>query len=308
VRFVGVYETNEDIEEIRTSWVTTLKEILLGRDRVAGGRPAVMRMSKPYGVAVDSAGRVLVADSEQARVHVFDVAGRRYATLGGDGRAVRLRVPMGLAVDASGNIYVGDNGHGLILIFGADLQYRGVLGSPGDVQTPTGLAVDAGAGRLYAVDTRRHALVAYDLSSGRLVKRIGAMGARPGEFGYPSGVAVGPAGSVYVSDTMNYRVQVFDRNLAFLRAFGSLGANPGQFRRPKGIAVDHDNVVYVVDSDFNNFQMFDGRGRTLLAVGELGSRTGQMMLPAGIVVVPAQRRIYVAEQINRRIQVFERIG
>jgi DNA-binding beta-propeller fold protein YncE len=119
---------------------------------------------------------------------------------------------------------------------------------------------------------------------------------------------VGPDGKVYVSDTMNCRVQVFDRELGWLRSFGSLGVTPGQFRRPKGIAVDRDNVVYVVDSDFNNFQMFDDKGRPLLAVGQYGPRPGQMILPAGIAVGREQRRVYVTEQVSRRVQVFERVG
>jgi len=61
-------------------------------------------------------------------------------------------------------------------------------------------------------------------------------------------------------------------------------------------------------SDFNNFQMFNPEGRVLLAVGEYGMRPGQMMLPAGVAVEPASRRIFVADQLNRRVQVFERVG
>lgn len=87
----------------------------------------------------------------------------------------------------------------------------------------------------------------------------------------------------------------------------SLGMQPGQFRRPKGIAVDRDKIVYVVDSDFSNFQMFDDEGRVLLYVGSYGARPGQMIMPAGIAIPWGQRRIYVAEQITRRVQVFERI-
>jgi DNA-binding beta-propeller fold protein YncE len=119
---------------------------------------------------------------------------------------------------------------------------------------------------------------------------------------------VGPDGAVYVSDTMNYRVQVFSADLAFVRSFGTLGVRPGQFRRPKGIAVDAENVVYVVDSDYNNFQMFTREGQPLMWVGQLGTRPGQLALPAGIAVDRERRQIVVCEQYNRRVQVFERVG
>jgi DNA-binding beta-propeller fold protein YncE len=146
------------------------------------------------------------------------------------------------------------------------------------------------------------------LATGRLLRTVGRRGAGPGEFNFPTAVAVGPNGRVYVTDTMNYRVEVFDADLTFVSTFGTLGVRPGQFRRPKGIAVDGDNVVYVVDSDFNNFQMFTSDGETLMWVGELGERPGQMQLPAGIAVDRTRRRIFVTEQVNQRIQVFERLA
>jgi sugar lactone lactonase YvrE len=158
------------------------------------------------------------------------------------------------------------------------------------------------------VRSDRHTLIVYELATGRLLHRVGKRGAGPGEFNFPTAVAVGPDGRVYVSDTMNYRVEVFSASLEFVSSFGSLGVRPGQFRRPKGIAVDADNVVYVVDSDFNNFLMFTAEGETLMWVGELGERPGQMQLPAGIAVDRLRRRIVVTEQVNRRVQQFERVA
>jgi DNA-binding beta-propeller fold protein YncE len=308
VEFKAVYATNEDVEGPRKKSRTfSIKETLLGKD-AAGGQAGVRRLRKPFGVAIDSRGRVIATDTEAAQVVVFDPAARVYSVLGDGERQVSMRVPMGIAVDASDNIYIGDNGHGAVLVFGPDLRYLRMLGTRGDVKTPTGLAIDNQRQRLYAVDTRQHQLVAFDLSSGKIVQRTGTKGSKPGEFGFPTGVAVAPNGQIYVTDTMNYRVQVFDPSLKFVRTFGKLGINAGQFRRPKGIAIDSDGVVYVVDSDFNNFQMFDPEGRPLMAVGEFGPRPGQMMLPAGIAVQRTLRTIAIAEQATGRLQVFSRIG
>lgn len=307
IAWVAAYSTSEDLEgPPKKSTLDSLRTALLGRSATSG--PAVRGLGKPHGVAVDSSGRVFVADTEKSAVFVLDLRARRFLQLGVAQTKVALRIPTGLAVDRRDNVYVGDNGHGAILVFGPDLGYLGTLTKPGDLETPTALAIDPTRDWLYAVDTRRHAVVAYDLAKGRLVKRIGKKGSEDGEFGWPQGIAVGPGGRVYVSDTMNYRVQVFDRDLNWQRSFGSLGVAPGQFRRPKGIAVDGDGIVYVVDSDFNNFQMFDDQGRALLAVGQYGPLPGQMVLPAGIALSHDQRRVYVAEQVTRRVQIFERVG
>jgi DNA-binding beta-propeller fold protein YncE len=308
VTWIAAYSTSEDLEgPPKKSSLDAFRKVLLGKNSTTNAATMTRGLGKPHGVAVDSSGRVFVADTEQAAVFVLDLRARRFLQLAGGQTQVALRIPTGVAVDARDNIYVGDNGHGAIFVFGPDLNYFGTLTKPGDLETPTALAVDQGRDRLYAVDTRRHAVVAFDLAKGRLIKRIGQKGSDPGEFGWPQGIAVAPDGKVYVSDTMNCRVQVFDHDLTWLRSFGSLGVQPGQFRRPKGIAVDGDGIVYVVDSDFNNFQMFDEQGQALLAVGQYGPRPGQMVLPAGIATSRDQRRVYVTEQVTRRIQVFERV-
>ncbi len=308
VKWVGSFRTAEDIEgPPKKSMLDSLRTTLLGNDATSSSLAAARQLEKPHGVAVDSTSRVFVADTLRAQVIMFDFDRRRFVQVGGGASQVSFRVPIGVAVDARDNLYVSDNGHGLIFVFDPDLKYLGALNKPGELQAPTGIAIDFRRDRLYAVDTRRHSLSTYDLSSGRRVKQIGEKGSEPGQFGWPSGVAVGPDGLVYVSDTMNYRVQVFDPELRFVRSFGSLGVNPGQFRRPKGIAVDADHIVYVVDSDFNNVQLFDDQGRPLLAVGSYGPRPGQMLLPAGVSVHGGRAKIYVTEQGNHRVQVFERV-
>jgi sugar lactone lactonase YvrE len=274
---------------------------------MAAERPAPGRFGMPFGIAADGYGRVIVADPAMASVVVMDPQRHTFVAIGEVSKQVVFRTPFSIAVDEANNIYVGDTGLGRVLVFGPDLGYRTTIGAKGELESPTGLAVDDARHRLYVVDSRRHSVRVFDLASGRLLDTFGGRGNGPRQFNYPTSVAVGPDGRVYVTDTMNYRVQVFDPELRFVRTFGTLGIKPGQFRRPKGIAVDGDDIVYVVDADFNNFQMFTAEGQPLMFVGEFGNRPGQMVLPAGVAIDRARRRIYVAEQINKRVQVFERV-
>lgn len=308
VRYVAVYTCARDVGAARKSTTRSLKEALLGRGRVGPERKHADGFFKPFGVAVDGFGRIIVTDSAQAVVVVMDPERHLFLPIGESTHEALFRVPVGVAVDAANNIYVGDTGLGRVLVFGPNLALKATFGAAGDLKAPSGLAVDEGRRRLYAVDTRQHVLVVFDLGTGKVQARVGKRGSDEGQFNFPTGVAVGRDGQVFVTDTMNCRVQVFGPDLRFVRSFGSLGVNPGQFRRPKGIAVDDDGVVYVVDSDFNNFQMLTPEGQPLMWVGEMGQRPGQLLLPAGIAFDHARRRILVGEQYNQRVQVFERVG
>ncbi|MFB6286449.1 MAG: SMP-30/gluconolactonase/LRE family protein, partial [Candidatus Bipolaricaulia bacterium] len=140
-----------------------------------------------------------------------------------------------------------------------------------------------------------------------------------GQFDAPEGVTVASDGRIYVADTNNHRVQVFNSDGEFLDQWGSFcdlasgeGCNDadgqGQFNAPEGIAfAPATDTVYVADSGNNRIQGFAPNGEFRFAWGESGSESGQFNLPVGVAVDGAGR-VFVADVLNHRVQVFDPVG
>lgn len=117
----------------------------------------------------------------------------------------------------------------------------------------------------------------------------------------PVSPVVAPDGTVWVLDTLNYRVVHLDGNLTYLGDFGEHGDGSGHFALPKGLGLDADGNLYVSDARFDVVQVFDPTGSLLLVIGGHGSESGLFSNPAG-VSVDGSGRILVADSGNRRVQ------
>ena len=134
-----------------------------------------------------------------------------------------------------------------------------------------------------------------------------------------------PAGNIYVTDSDNGRIQIFNSSGTFLSQFGSNGSGDGQFNVPYGITLDPAGNIYVADTGNDRIQIFDSSGTFLSKFGsecfllnpgncvdpdgagplELGD--GQFNVPRGITLDTAGN-IYVAGTNNHRIQIFDSSG
>ena len=124
-----------------------------------------------------------------------------------------------------------------------------------------------------------------------------------GRMGKPRGIAFGKDGMWAVADGTNHCVYIFDRRDQVIMKFGSQGKGHGEFDLPVGVTFDDDNHLYVVDSNNHRVQKFDITSKYLLQFGSYGSKKGQMEYPVGITI--HNNRVYVADQLNHRICVFQ---
>ncbi len=263
-----------------------------------GGTEA--RVRQPYGVAVDSAGRLYVADRSARGMHIFDAQHGRYEFRDRTGRT-KFVSPVGVAVDAGGGSYLTDSE--LRMVFHLDAAGREVWRIASGPQRPTGVALDRLRGLLYVIDTQGHQVFVYD-TTGTLRRKFGTRGSGPGEFNFPTNVVVTPTGVVYITDSMNFRVQAFAPNGKFAFEFGKHGDAVGDFERAKGIAVDSNGHLYVVDGLHDVVNMYDGSGRLLLSFGRAGHGRGDFWLATGIAI-DRNDRVFVADSFNGRVQVFQ---
>jgi sugar lactone lactonase YvrE len=261
-------------------------------------KPEIVR---PYSTALDSTGRLLIADPGQRGVHIFDFEKHKYQFLKGP-RNREMASPMAVSCDANDDIYVSDSTRARIFVFDARGRLLRLFGAT-QLMRPTGMALDRKTRLLYVTDTLRHQVMVFGLD-GALVRAIGRRGAGPAEFNFPTGVTLS-GGRIYVVDAMNFRVQTLTAEGAFVSAFGRLGTQTGTLNRPKGIAADTDGNLYLVDGLFETVQVFDPDGRLLYYFGSGGNAPGQFQLPTGISI-DNRDIIYVADSLNRRVQVFRK--
>jgi sugar lactone lactonase YvrE len=250
---------------------------------------------------------VAVTDQGLVQVLIFDL---RAGALHVVGREELVEAPGGVAVDGD-RVWVVVPKRKVALAYARDGRPLRAVELP-DCERPLGLAIDAERNLLWVSDASSpdgegHALHAHALDTGEHKVKVGKKGQGPGELFFPTFLAVAPGGGVYVSDTMNARVQEFAADGSFVRQFGERGDRFGQFDKPKGVALDAFGNVYVVDGFFAAVQIFNREAKLLLFFGGPGDSPGFLANPGGIAI-DAKNRIYVANGLNYRIDVYELVN
>ena len=246
------------------------------------------RLKRPWGVAINMKGNVIVAENSGHCISVFDITGKKLHSFGSKGSGSgQFHNPRGVAVDDGGNILVVDEKNHRIQKFASDGAFTKMVGrygsQPLEFQYPCGIAVHPHNKNVYIADrsNNRIQILNPNLTFCNSFGRHGNMG---GHFHYPLDVAFDSNGNVYVVDHEHHCIQVFEANGEYLRKFGKKGNAKEDLRFPTSISIDSDNVLYVTDRDNNRVSVFTCEGILLTSFGTKGNGPGQFLHPHGIAV------------------------
>lgn len=281
-----------------------MNSIFRALDIIAGPAAPVV-MDRPQSGAVDAQDRVFVTDIGRGAVFMFDEKIPEVKTwFKADGLEDFIS-PVGIALGPEGRIFVADADLGLVAQLGPGGETLPSIGR-GHLQRPNGIAFDPVARKIYVADTTAHQVKIFNLE-GNLLAELGTRGDEAGEFNHPTHIAIAHD-KLYVTDTMNARVQVFStRSGDYLATVGKRGMVVGNLSRPKGVAVDSEQNLYVVESYFDYLLIYNRRGQFLMPLGGTGAGPGQLHLPSG-VWIDSRNRVYVADMLNSRVAVFQFLG
>ncbi len=265
----------------------------------------------PTDVAVDSTGRVFVADGVNNRVVVFDASGRAAPPIT-VAEGVNLSRPTGLAVDARDRLWIADTANRrVVVVADAGRELIEIIPLPqANSEIPvdaTDLAVSPDLAWLYVADNDNHRLLVRDNRT-RQWSTVGRRGPALGQMLWPFMLACDPDGRVYVTEAIGARVQRFvpaggAGGAAGPAEFGALraeravavwGLQAGQVYRPKGIAADRAGRVFVSDSTTGAVQVFAPTGRLIGALSGPDGRPIRFDHPMGLAVGPGSV-LYVVE-------------
>ena len=264
-----------------------------------GGQATAAQLDNPYGVVLDGAGNLYIADRGNHRIRKVDttgvittIAGTGAAGFGGDGgqaTAAQLDSPSGVVLDSSGNLYIADRGNhrirkvdttGVITTI-AGTGAEGFSGDGGQataaqLDNPSGVVLDS-SGNLYIADRDNHRIRKVDTTgvittiAGTGVEGFGGDGgpATAAQLDSPSTVALDSAGNLYIADRGNDRVRKVDSSGVITTVAGSakslFGGDGGQataaqLDTPYGVVLDGVGNLYIADGLNHRIRKVDSSG------------------------------------------------
>ena len=255
----------------------------------------------PSGIAVDSNGNVLVADTDNGRIEKFSPTSTFISTIGMKGAGNgQLGAPNGIAVDRNGNVYIADAGNHRVQKLapngGLIAEWKGP--EPG-FYGPRRIAIGPDDS-IYVVDQGHTRIVKFK-PDGQVLTVWGTKGNGDAQFDDPTSVAVDPTtNKVYVADPRNKRIQVFDANGKFLTKWEM--PEWGRAAGFEDLAIDAKaGRLYASSANINAVFIFDLNGKR---IGSLTPKPpDQLEGPSALAL--SDRKLYVANMFGNRVSVID---
>ncbi|HZZ83307.1 MAG TPA: 6-bladed beta-propeller [Anaeromyxobacteraceae bacterium] len=300
IKFVTAFRSANDLEH--SNWASFKRSIL--------GSETSLVMVQPMGLALSEDGkRLYVADYQGNSVLVTDFEKKTLSKFAPD---EDLAMPFNVALDADENVYVSEPTSHVVRVFSKAGRRLRTFGEKEFIR-PTGLAIDKKRALVYVADSAKvdsdlHRVLVYSLAGEKLREVGNGRGADEGQFNFPSYLGLDDVGNLYVGDTLNFRIQVFDASGKFLRAYGQPGSGPGSFARIKGMDFDGFGNLYVADGEHSVVQMFNREFEQLMWFGGYVNKLEYFDIPSCVAVDRKLNRIYVCNEHFARVNVYDLIN
>lgn len=244
---------------------------------------------------------------DSTNIVTFDVAVPKLLLTLGFGTDVKFKNPSGIAIDSENNIYVVDSGNSQVKKFDSTGKFLLLWGSVGteygQFKNPAGIFADQNY--IYVADTGNARIQKFD-KSGNFVYSWGTFGDEPGMFRTPVALAASKLGDLFVSDSGQNKILVFDSNGQYKDEIRSLLTAAAKFSSTNYITFDSKNNFYVV-SDDNRVLQFSEIGTFIRSFGTTGEKDGQFNKPSAIAT-DSRGNLYVTDTDNHRVQKFDSRG
>ena len=218
-----------------------------------------------------------------------------------------LRGPRGVAASDDGDIVVAEYGAHCVTIVnkeGEKVRSFGAYGTKeGQFTYPRGVAI-TNDGHLLVTDQHRLQKLTFD---GVCKHSVGSSISGSGQllFNTPRGLTVHPTtGLVFVVDSYNNRIQVFNSDLTYAHSITLHGDE--LFNRPYDVSLDSNGFVYVAEWDNHCITKLTTTGEYITRFGSKGSAPGQLGHPSSLSI--NNNLVYVGEEGNSRVSVFDTNG